>query len=104
MTISGSRPTWRRWFALPNARFAMLTLLSLLIAISAIAIGLALTPMQEVHTAGQDVKVGATRPSWDLSGPGELDLFGQQLPTSVDFVRCQHWKSTQKVRVCDESR
>lgn len=67
-------------------RGAAKTVLVVLLAIVAVAASLWLTPMQQVTTAGQTVRVGVTAPSWSLSGPGEVDLFGQQLPTVVDFV------------------
>jgi lysophospholipase L1-like esterase len=54
-------------------------------AAGAIALSLWLTPMQEVSTAGQAVEVGVTAPTWSLSGPGQLDLFGQTLPTTIQF-------------------
>ncbi|WP_052226252.1 GDSL-type esterase/lipase family protein [Microbacterium mangrovi] len=54
-------------------------------ASGAIALSLWLTPMQEVSTAGQTVGVGVTAPSWSVSGPGQLDLFGQSLPTTIQF-------------------
>ena len=54
-------------------------------AAAAIALSLWLTPMQQVSTAGQTVAVGATAPSWSFSGPGRLDLFGQSLPTTIQF-------------------
>jgi lysophospholipase L1-like esterase len=54
-------------------------------AAGAIALSLWLTPMQEVSTAGQTVAVGVTAPSWSVSGPGQLDLFGQSLPTTIQF-------------------
>jgi lysophospholipase L1-like esterase len=60
--------------------------LLLLAAACAIAIALALTPDQSVSTAGQTVQVGVTGPSLSLSGPGELDLFGQHIPTTTTFV------------------
>jgi len=60
--------------------------LVLVLSVGAVAASLWLTPMQQVSTAGQTVGVGVTGPSWSLSGPGEVDLFGQQLPTVVDFV------------------
>jgi hypothetical protein len=56
----------------------------LLIAVVAIGAALEVTPMQTVTVAGQVINVGAAlRPS--LSGPGEVDLFGQSLATSVFF-------------------
>lgn len=60
--------------------------LILLIAAGSIAAGLWITPMQVVHAAGQTVQVGAATPSLDFSGPGELDLFGQRIPTVVQFA------------------
>jgi lysophospholipase L1-like esterase len=56
------------------------------VAFAAIAVGVWVTPMQSVSTAGQTIDVGATAPSFELSGPGEVDLFGQQLPTVIDFA------------------
>ncbi|MGH3635896.1 MAG: GDSL-type esterase/lipase family protein [Mycobacterium sp.] len=60
--------------------------LAVVIAAASIAVGLAVTPAQQVSAAGQTIEVGVTGPSFDLSGPGELDLFGQKLATSVHFV------------------
>jgi hypothetical protein len=60
--------------------------LAVAVTIIAIALALVVTPMQRVSAAGQTVQVGATGPSWDLSGPGELDLFGQRIPTTVQFA------------------
>jgi GDSL-like Lipase/Acylhydrolase family len=59
-----------------------------LIVVAAVAIGVALvvTPMQTVTVAGQVIKVGTTSPRLSLSGPGEVDLFGQSLPTVVRFT------------------
>jgi hypothetical protein len=56
-----------------------------LVVVAAVAIGVALlvTPMQTVTVAGQVIKVGTTSPRLSLSGPGEVDLFGQSLPTVV---------------------
>jgi lysophospholipase L1-like esterase len=56
-----------------------------LVAGVAIAVSLLVTPMQEVSAAGQTVQVGVTAPSLSLSGPAELDLFGQSIPTTVTF-------------------
>jgi lysophospholipase L1-like esterase len=60
--------------------------LILAIAAASISVALWVTPMQSVSAAGQTVQVGATAPSFGLSGPGQVDLFGQQLPTVIDFV------------------
>src|SRR5260370_28756876 len=42
--------------------------------------------LQTVTVGGQVIQVGASAPSLSLSGPGEVDLFGQRLPTSVRFT------------------
>ncbi|BBA95752.1 hypothetical protein RVR_744 [Actinacidiphila reveromycinica] len=44
-----------------------------------------LTPMQAVSAAGQNVQVGAVQPGLSRSGPGELDLFGEAIPTQPRF-------------------
>lgn len=58
-----------------------------LVLVSAGSIWLAvqLTPMQSVLAADQSVRVGAARPGWSLSGPGELDLFGETIATRPHF-------------------
>lgn len=55
------------------------------VAVIALALALSVTPDATVSAAGQTVRVGAAPPSLSFSGPGELDLFGQQLPTAVNF-------------------
>ena len=57
----------------------------LAVAAASIAIALAVTPMQKISAAGQTVAVGTTAPSWSLSGPAQLDLFGQHIPTNLTF-------------------
>jgi GDSL-like Lipase/Acylhydrolase family len=42
--------------------------------------------MQTVSAAGQTAQVGAAIPSLSWSGPGELDLFGQVIPTKPQFA------------------
>ena len=61
---------------------------AVLLLTAAIAIGVALriTPQQTVSVAGQVIKVGTTTPSLSVSGPGEVNLFGQSLPTQVQFL------------------
>ena len=61
---------------------------AVLLCTAAIAIGVALrvTPQQTVTVAGQVIKVGTTAPSLSVSGPGEVNLFGQSLPTHVHFL------------------
>ena len=41
--------------------------------------------MQTVSAAGQTAQVGAVISSLSWSGPGELDLFGQNIPTKPQF-------------------
>lgn len=57
----------------------------LLLAAVSIVVALRVSPMQQAQVAGQTVQVGAA-PSLSISGPGELDLFGQRLPTKIRFV------------------
>lgn len=58
----------------------------ILVASASIAVALLVTPMQPVSVAGQTVRVGAAAPTLSASGPGELDLFGQRLPTTIEFL------------------
>ncbi len=54
------------------------TLLPLLgIAVAATVVALIFTPTVPVSVFGQTVEVGAVRPSFTLSGPGQADLFGE---------------------------
>jgi lysophospholipase L1-like esterase len=71
---------------LPRTRRALGSALVLLL-VSGVAGWLALlvTPAQSVSAAGQTLRVGATSPNLSLSGPGELDLFGQSVPTRLRF-------------------
>jgi hypothetical protein len=48
-------------------------------------LALQVAPLQTVSAAGQTAQVGAALPSLSLSGPGELDLFGQVMPTKPQF-------------------
>ena len=82
-TRDGTRPA--RWATLTLRWLAALALLVVL-ACGAIAVALQVTPMQTVTVAGQVIQVGATSPSLSLSGPGEVDLFGQSLPTNLRFT------------------
>ena len=74
-----------RWARLARRWLAGLVLL-LAAAAAAIAVALLVTPLQTVSVAGQVIQVGASGPSLSLSGPGEIDLFGQALPTSIGFT------------------
>ena len=83
-TPARSRTTLRRvlrsrWLARLLAAAAVI--LAALLAGSA---ALEVTPMQTVTVAGQVIKVGAA-PRLAFSGPGEVDLFGQGLPTAISI-------------------
>ena len=56
----------------------------ILAAVAASSVALEVTPMQTVTVAGQVINVGAA-PRLSFSGPGEVDLFGQGLPTAVSI-------------------
>jgi hypothetical protein len=56
----------------------------ILAAVVAMIVALEITPMQTVTVAGQVIRVGAA-PRLGFSGPGEVDLFGQGLPTAISI-------------------
>jgi len=68
-----------RWTARVAAVAAVI-----LAAVVAMIVALEVTPMQTVTVAGQVIKVGAA-PRPGFSGPGEVDLFGQGLPTAISI-------------------
>src|SRR5215469_7547692 len=68
-----------RWAARAAAVVAVV-----LAAVVAAIVALEVTPMQTVTVAGQVIKVGAA-PRLGVSGPGEVDLFGQGLPTAISI-------------------
>ena len=57
-----------------------------LVVAAAIALALVVTPTQDVTVAGEEIGVGAAAPSLSFSGPGEVNLFGQRLPTILQFA------------------
>jgi lysophospholipase L1-like esterase len=57
-----------------------------LVAVVSIVVALVVTPPRSVTAFGQTVGVGVAPPSLSLRGPGELELFGQTIPTEVRFV------------------
>jgi lysophospholipase L1-like esterase len=79
MRLTGGWPRLaRRWLA---------GLVLLVVSAAAgIAIALLVTPMQTVTVAGQVIQVGTSAPTMSLSGPGQVDLFGQSLPTNLLFA------------------
>jgi len=60
-------------------------LVFLTVAAASIWLALTVAPMQPVNAAGQSAEVGATMPALSLRGPGQLDLFGQAMPTRPQF-------------------
>jgi hypothetical protein len=65
--------------------------------------------MRQVSAAGQTVQVGVASPSGSLPGPGELDLFGQRIPTIVQFsgpvrTRLQLTRITMSQQLVDFAR
>jgi hypothetical protein len=56
----------------------------ILAAVAAVVVALEVTPQQTVTVAGQVIKVGAA-PRLGFSGPGEVNLFGQGLPTAISI-------------------
>lgn len=76
-----ARGLWRRVWGV-----AVRSVVVVVVALGSIALSLWITPMQTVVAAGQSVQVGVAAPSWSLSGPGQLDLFGQPIPTTVSFA------------------
>jgi lysophospholipase L1-like esterase len=74
----------RRW--LRRARTVLVSALALAVVSGAsIWLAVQLTPMQQVSAAGQTVQVGAAQPGSSMSGPGELDLFGEAIATRPHF-------------------
>ncbi len=57
-----------------------------IITAGSIWLALQVAPLQTVSAAGQSAQVGAAVSSLSWSGPGELDLFGQVMPTSPQFA------------------
>ena len=58
----------------------------MLVTAGSIWLALQVAPLQTVSAAGQTAQVGAAVPDFSLSGPGELDLFGQVVPTKPQFT------------------
>ncbi len=56
-----------------------------IVTAGSIWLALQVAPLQTVSAAGQTAQVGAAVPDFSLSGPGELDLFGQVMPTKPQF-------------------
>ena len=85
MGTNGGMLLTGRWARLAR-RWLMGLLLLVVSAGAGIAVALLVTPMQTVTVAGQVIQVGASAPSLGVSGPGQVDLFGQSLPTNLNFA------------------
>jgi hypothetical protein len=87
-TAEPPRDRQRSWPRRPGRRARWAIWLAVALVTAAVSIGVALkvTPLQTVTVAGQVIRVGTTAPSLSFSGPGEIDLFGQSLPTHVQFL------------------
>ena len=80
-SLAQSPPKQRR-----RVRKVLLGAVAMLVVATVSAwLALLVTPAQTVSTAGQTIQVGAAEPTLALSGPGELDLFGQSMPTVLQF-------------------
>ena len=66
-----------------TAAFYLVTFM--IVTAGSIWLALQVAPLQTVSAAGQTAQVGAVVPGFSLSGPGELDLFGQVVPTKPQF-------------------
>jgi hypothetical protein len=82
--IQGDQPANPRRHQVATRRLIWVAILLLTTAVS-ITVALRITPLQTVTVAGQVIKVGATAPTPSISGPGEVDLFGQSLDTYQHF-------------------
>jgi len=67
-----------------TAAFYLVTFM--VVTAASIWLALQVAPLQTVSAAGQTAQVGAAVPGFSLSGPGELDLFGQVVPTKPQFT------------------
>jgi lysophospholipase L1-like esterase len=75
------RGSWRGWLRPVGSVIGALTLL-----MGSLWLAVRIAPMQSVTAVGQTVEVGAASPGLSLSGPGELDLFGQTIATRPHFA------------------
>jgi lysophospholipase L1-like esterase len=73
--------SWRRW-----VKSLVEAVVFVAVCCAAVWLAVQVTPMQSVAAAGQTVRVGAVQGSPTGSGPGELDLFGQAIPTKPHFT------------------
>lgn len=74
------------WMAARLLRWLLSAVGLLAVAAGSIALALRVTPLQQVSALGQTVEVGTAAPTFSLSGPGVLDLFGQSIDTKLTFT------------------
>ncbi len=70
----------------PLGRAAVWVWFAVGVPAAAIAISLAVTPAETLQVAGQSVSVSAAGFNPAFHGPGELNLFGRTIPTTVEFT------------------
>ena len=85
-TASDTHPRGERALLRQTLRALLVVGALLLVSAASIAFALGVTPDQRVTALGQTIAVGTAAPSLSASGPGEVVLFGQSLPTQVHFV------------------
>ena len=85
MSTTGDGPRLPRWATLTLRWLAGLVLLVVL-ACGAVAPTWITCPATETVCIGVTCSATAIAPSLSLSGPGEIDLFGQSLPTNIQFT------------------
>jgi lysophospholipase L1-like esterase len=57
----------------------------IVVPFASVEISLLAAPAQNVQAGGQSLELGATPLSLTTSGPGTLELFGQSIPTTLEF-------------------
>lgn len=85
-TAHDTHPRAERALARQAVRALLVVGTLVLVSAASIAFALGVTPDQRVTALGQTIAVGTAAPSLGASGPGEVVLFGQSLPTRVHFV------------------
>ena len=84
-TIDTEQPTPARRRGRRLVRVAGAFGVLLAVTVASIGFALRVTPERTVQALGQTVSVGPAPPTWHLKGPGQAVLFGQTIPTQVEF-------------------
>jgi hypothetical protein len=85
---STTAASWYKTTSVASRRWALraaVPVAALFLLLASLWMAVRITPLQSVTAAGQTVDVGAAPPGWGLSGPGEMDLFGQTIATQPQF-------------------